>query len=314
MAIRRALRKRPMRMSLSMRKTYAGYLFILPWVLGFILLFFLPVLKSIYYTFNEVSMGETIQYSFKGWEYYTNAFIVHPTFVRTLVEAVGRMLVDTPLIIIFSLFAANLLNQQFKGRGFARTIFFIPIIYGTGVLILLQQYDQAFASVSQGMTSADFDSLPGKIINMLNFRDLLTAQRQTVAIMSYIVAAVDRMLEVITLSGVQILVFLAALQVIPQSSYEAAKVEGASAFECFFKITIPLISPMILTNTVFTVVDSFTRYDNQMINLIRDTTSGTIMNYSLGTTFSWIYFIVVGVIIIAAVSLLSRFVFYSNER
>ena len=299
--------KRKRGMTLSARKTNAGYLFILPWLIGFTFLFMIPIVWSIFYTFNEVSLKDTLTYTFRGLKYYADAFTEHPTFSRTLVESVGRMAIDTPLVLVFSLIAANLLNQNFKGRGVARTLFFIPIIYGTGVLLMLQQYDQAYTSVSEGMTSADYDSLPGQIINLLNFREMFLAGRDTVSLMNQLMSAVDRMMDIITRSGVQVLVFLAGLQAIPVSNYEAAKVEGASSFECFFKITLPLILPMFMTNMVFTVVDSFTRFDNQMINLIRDTTSGVAMDYSLGTTFSWIYFAVAAAFIAAAVFVLSRF-------
>lgn len=293
------------RLSKRRREALTGVFFTLPFAIGFVLFFLYPFLQSIRFSLNHlqiVSGGYVLDYV--GLENYRNALLVNADFVPVFVEALGRIITDVPLVVIFSFFAANLLNQEFRGRTAARVIFFLPVILGAGIILQMEQSDYI-------MTQLRVASTEGGILSGAVLREFLYELRIPEASLDYVTAAVDRIPEIIRASGVQILIFLAGLQSIPRSLYEAADVEGFTAWECFWIITLPMLSPLILTNAIYTIIDSFTVMSNPLVQLVRSTAFGG-GGFGLSSAMGVLYFLAISVILLAAGAIISRFVFYEE--
>ena len=158
-------------------------------------------------------------------------------------------------------FAANLLNQKFKGRTIARVVFFLPVILGAGIVLQMEQTDYIMGQLRSA-------AVEGGVLSGAILRQFLYELRIPETSLDYVMEAVDRIPEIIRASGVQILIFLAGLQSIPRSLYEAADVEGFTGWECFWLITLPMLSPLILTNAIYTIIDSFTTPANPLVSLL----------------------------------------------
>lgn len=300
------------RLSLTGREAVAGVLFILPFLIGFIGIFLPMIVDSIQFSFSNMDVGKDGYILTKarnnGLEHYLYALTIDPDFNRELLDAVKDMLLNVPLIIIFSFFASTLLNQQFKGRAIARSVFFIPVILTSGVISGLEKSDLLLGTMSEsGLTASD-------ISNYLNVsRFLMEYTSLPRSIISYLTMAVNGIYDIVIASGVQIIIFLAGLQSISPSLYEASNMEGATSWENFWKITLPMISPMILVNTVYTIIDMFTNEANEMMSNIKSTIFSDV-KYGLGSAMAWIYFVCIAVILAVAALLISRKVFYYDER
>lgn len=292
------------KMSLERRKAWYGLLFVSPWLIGFIFLFLLPLIESYRYSMSDLKLvqgGFTTEY--QGFGHFKDLLLQHPTFNRTLVDAVGGMVVNVPVIIIFSLFAAVLLNQRFKGRSLARAIFFFPVILASGAIAAMDSSSFAMGLMQSGGSGEESTGL----LQSFELERMVLESGIATGFVEYLTGAVDRIYEIISSSGVQILIFLAGLQSISPSLYEAAKMEGATGYEIFWKITFPMMSPLILTNTVYSIIDSFN--NNEMNVLISDTAFRSF-EFGISAAMSWIYFLVITLILAIAGWLISRKVFY----
>jgi ABC-type sugar transport system permease subunit len=293
------------KLTLDQQKGRMGLLFVAPWVVGFLLLFAMPMIESLRYSISQLEMTPSgIQLDFIGLDNFRNAFLQHATFNRALTESVMDMFVNVPLIIFFSLFSATLLNQGFRGRGLARAIFFLPVILASGAMANIESGDimQSVMSAANAEQETNFSILKG-----LELEKMLLQSGVNESIVMYLTDAVNRIYEIISMSGVQILIFLAGLQSIPPSLYEASKIEGATGYEAFWKITFPMLSPLILTNIIYSVIDAFS--NNQMTVLIHDTAFGTF-DFGLSSAMSWIYFLLISIILFIIAVMISRRVFY----
>lgn len=287
-----------------------GIVFILPWLLGFVFLFARPLLQSLLFSFNslKVSPGGGYSLDFIGLQNYKEALYIDPNFNRILTESVTGMAWNVPMILFFSLFAAVLLNSKFTGRPIARAVFFLPVILASGAIAsaqtsgLIQMTGSSEIAQELGLAQNGFDPL---IIV-----DLLAHAGMPNLLIDYIVDAVQRIYEIIRRSGVQILIFLAALQSVPRSMYEVARMEGATPYETFWKITFPIVSPLILTNVIYTIIDSFS--DSTLTRAIYAAAFQS-QNFGLSAAMSWIYTLVIGVVLIVVGALISRKVFYYNS-
>jgi ABC-type sugar transport system permease subunit len=220
------------------------------------------------------------------------------------------MSVDVLLIIFFSLFVALVLNQKFRGRTIARAIFFLPVILNSGAVS--GAIDMARSMMLGGMSPASgaiAESLSGVGVNMSYYINMLSDLGLPRGILDYVVSAVSRISYVITASGVQLIIFIAALQSIPPALYEVAKIEGATPYEAFWKITFPMVSPLIVTNVVYTVVDSFI---NSSVVTLSYNTVFTVMNFGLGSVFSLVSMLVVCLLLFVVCSLIQRRTYYDN--
>lgn len=289
----------------AQQKAFWGFIYVLPWVLGFIFFFMVPLLSSLRYSFSKVEANSSgIAITFTGLKNYIEALTVNTSFNRTLTEAIINVVVNVPLIVIFSLFLAVLLNQKFALRSVARSIFFLPVILASGVILSLESSSLVQAINDQSQSSGilrGFGSF--ELSNMM----LRAGVNET--IVNYLTGAVDRIYQIVSQSGVQILIFLAAIQTISPQLYEASKIEGATGYEAFWKITFPMVSPMILVNMIYTIIDSFSR--NALTDLIRNT--GFVnFNFGLSSAMAWIYFIAIAIILLISTYFVSRKVFYQD--
>nr|WP_120465121.1 sugar ABC transporter permease [Paenibacillus aceti] len=289
---------------MNQKKAVLGVLFVTPWLLGFIFLFLIPLYQSFIYSLNTLTLGKGgFDTSYAGFSFYRELFTKHPTFNRTLVEAIMDIVISVPSITIFSLFVATLINQKFRGRVFARAIFFLPVLLAAPVLSL--ENSSQMTSIAASLTGATEGG--GLAFTSFELKRMLLEAGVGSGIVTYITGSVDRIYEVISSSGVQILIFLAALQSISPSLYEAARIEGTTGYEAFWKITLPMISPIMLTNVVYTVIDSYNR--NELSVMIKDTAFQSL-NFSLSAAMAWVYFLIVSIILLITTGLISRKVFY----
>ena len=257
--------KKHRKVSLDSRKARAGYVFTLPFILG-ILLVYLPILvDSLWMSFHDIDRtGEVDRYIFNNFQYYKDAFVSSNAFASNLLAGLQELVFEVPAVIIFSLFIAVVLNGKMLGRAAFRAIFFVPVIISTGVMTGLMASDIA-TSEMQGGTD---DGSGGGLINSLEVEALFRNMAIGGDLVTVVVNLVNDIYSIINYSGVQMLIFLAGLQSISESIYEACRIDGATGWETFWKVTFPMISPMILVNAVYTVIDSFTRTTNSTMKYI----------------------------------------------
>ncbi len=300
--------------SLQSQKARAGWLFIMPFVLGFFLFYLPMIFDSLKYSFSEVEISQGIKYNFVGLQNYLDAFLVDKDYGGILLNSILSLLFDVPAIVIFSLFMAVLLNQKMKGRAIFRAIFFIPVIVSTGIIEsidLQNSLASAMENVAMPEESGMQTSSSGAdLISVLDIAFLFDGMKVGGEVVGFAVSMVNGVYDIINKSGVQMLVFLAGLQSISPAIYESCSIDGATAWETFWKITFPMISPMILVNAVYTVIDSFTSQSNEVMSYI-----GKVYEKSeeLATAMSWIYFLLIIAILAAVGGLLSLFVFYQRR-
>lgn len=287
------------------QKSLWGFLFVLPWLLGFIFFFIIPFISSFRYSLSAIeASSEGMKIDFVGFSNYTEALTVNTSFNRILTESILNMVVNVPLIVIFSLFLAVLLNQKFFGRAIARSIFFLPVILASGVIMTLESSSLIQAVNDQNAGSGILSGL-----GSYELASMMMNAGVSETITDYLTGAVDRIYQVVSQSGVQILIFLAGIQSISPQLYEASKMEGATGYEAFWKITFPMVSPLILVNMIYTIIDSFSR--NDMTELIRET-GFTTFNFGLSSAMAWLYFVAIMIILLVSSYLVSKKVFYQE--
>jgi ABC-type sugar transport system permease subunit len=233
------------------------------------------------------------------------ALLVDAEFNRLLVEELVRMVLIVPAVIIFSLFIALILNQEFKARGFVRAIFFLPVILSSGVLIGLETNNALLHSVAESIKQSN--QLKTSVTGVLE--QILAAEGAASRYMKYIFQVVNQIYNIAMASGIQIIIFLSALQTIPSSMFEAAKIEGSTSWECFWKITFPMVSSLILVNFVYSVVDYLIRTDNRVMNKIFIALVNRL-DFGFSAAMAWFYFFVVIAVIGISLSLISKKVYY----
>ncbi|MDR0396252.1 MAG: sugar ABC transporter permease [Oscillospiraceae bacterium] len=304
---------RKRRLSLSARKALAGLAFVSPFVVGFVAFYLRGLLLTLDFSLSDLSLRPNGGYdlAFVGLKHYIYAFREHATFKQILTSSVGDMALDVPLILFFSLFMAILLNQRFRGRTFARAVFFLPVLLNAPAIADALELSRAMMLGGTSPASAAVTQAAGDAsVNMSYYVGMMGDLGLPRAALDYVVGAVGRINGIITSSGVQLVIFLAALQSISPALYEVAKIEGATAYESFWKITFPMVSPLIVTNMVYTLVDSFVSSD--VINLSFDTIFGTTKQYGLGSAFSLVSMAALCGILMIASGLVSRRAFYQN--
>ncbi len=304
--------------SLDAKKSRMGWIFVLPFIIGFVIIYAPIVYDSILYSFTKINIvtGGGYRLTWVGLENYQEALFVDATFVTTLTSGIKQLIFDIPAIVIFSLFMAVMMNTKMVGRAAFRAIFFIPVILSTGLIDKIDQSNQMLNYMND--TSAvdmgeGTESTSTQVINAMDIQRLFSNMIVGEELLNYVVSLVNDIYDIVNRSGVQMLIFLAALQSISPAIYESCSIDGATQWETFWKITLPMISPMILTNTVYTVIDAFTSADNQVMNYIDqvyDQPSGNV----LSSAMSWMYFIIVMLIIAAVAGVLSAYTFYQRQE
>ncbi len=311
-------KKRRRSASLDVKKARAGWIFILPFLLGFALIYVPIVFDSIKYSFHEINIlvGGGYELEWVGWKNYSDALLVDASYVTTLVSGLKQLVIDIPCIVLFALFVAIILNQKILGRAAFRAIFFIPVILTTGIMAnidaqnMLNSYMEESSGIDDGTGQ---QSAAEQIISVMDVEVLFDNMMIGTEITTYVVQMVNNIFNIVNRCGVQMLIFLSSLQSISPAIYESCSIDGASGWETFWKITLPMVSPQILVNTVYTIIDAFTSSDNKVmayISQVYEKADGNV----LSSAMSWMYFLIVILIISAVAGILSSFVFYSRRN
>lgn len=290
---------------LQKRKAISGYIFISPFIIGFLVFMVQPFFQSLYMSFSNVEVSAAgFNPVFDGLTNYIRAFTIDPEFTRLLTEELGQMVVHSFAVLVFSFFAALILNQKFKGRAFVRAIFFLPVILSSGV-ILGVEYDNTLLSGLQStiQESANEASITTAIQNILVTSGIGTRAFEVVF------EIVDGIYDVAISSGIQILIFLSGLQTISENMYEAASIEGCTAWESLWKITFPMISSLLLVNWIYTIVDFCMRSDSEVMEKIKETMTVN-MNYGFSSAMAWSYFVIVIAFVGVTSLIISKVVYY----
>jgi len=303
-----AKEKKIIKMPYEKRKGMYGYGFIALWFVGTLIWFLYPLANSLMYSFMEVKPEKGgMKGTWVGLDNYIYVFTGDANYSKYLVNVLLETLWKTPLIIIFSLFIAVILNQKFKERAFARAVFFLPVIIATGpVYSIINGNISSSGASSAGQFSTMFSTdLMGELFQFIGLYGINENIQKMVEAVS------NNIFGIVWNAGIQILIFLAALQNIPVSAKEAAQMEGATAWEYFWKITLPYVSPMILACLIFTVIDSFTSPDNAVMGRVLDMQKD--WQYGYAAAMAWVYFIIVLVAVGIITLFLNHFIYYEVD-
>jgi ABC-type sugar transport system permease subunit len=297
------------RLTLKQKRAVYGYLFILPWFVGFAVYYIKSLFLTVKFSLSKIDILETGGYvaTFVGWENFKYALMEHATFNQILVNSIIDILIDIPFIIFFSLFMAILLNGKFKGRTFVRAIFFLPILLSSGAV--QTTLELATQNIMGGARAVSEELMPTAGVNVSYLLGIFQELGLSKTLIDYITGLVSRIFEIVRASSVQIIIFIAALQSVPNSFYECAKIEGATGYETFWKITFPMVSPLILTNVVYTIVDFFV---NSEVVDIAYKMAFTSYNYGLSAAMSVLSTTTVCIILLVVSVLISKKTFYYN--
>ena len=233
--------------------------------------------------------------------------------METLLKGLQNMAFEIPMILIFSLFVAVLLNQKMVGRAAFRAIFFIPVILATGLMESINAADLNGETMegTEGIDDGSGSSASGEIVSALDIQQLFSGMAVGQGLVTFVVTAINNIFNIVNRSGVQMLIFLAGLQSISPAIYESVQIDGASSWETFWKITFPMISPMILVNAVYTIIDSFTTDSNVVMAYISEQYFAS--RPVVSSAMAWIYFVIVLAIIAVVAAIFSAFVFYQRK-
>ena len=292
---------------LEKRKAISGYIFIAPFVIGFLVFMVKPFIDSLLMSFQNVQLsGNGYTRTFNGLENYNYAFRVDAQYNRLLTEELVRMIIYTLAIIVFSFFISIILNQKFKGRGLVRAVFFLPVILSSGVILGLEDNNQYMDVMKNTveMTTQNI-SVSAAVESILKTMDIGGA------VFDKVFEVIDNIYDVAIASGMQIIIFLSGLQTISSSMYEAASIDGCTKWESLWKITFPMISSLFLVNWIYTIVDFCMRSDNQVISRIQMIMMNQLL-YGPASAMSWIYFGVVIAFVGITSLIISKVVYYND--
>ena len=268
------------------KRARTGFLFILPFIIGFIFFMLQPLYVSMKMSLSRyvINTGDMTWNNFYNYNY---AFNTDPDYNRMLVDEISRMAINVIATLVMSFVIAVILNQKFKGRIFCRIIFFLPVILSSGVLPGIESSNEFYNMMSdigntvQNSSGINISQTP---------QNLLQVSGVASQVFKVVFDMIDAIYDIIMASGIQIIVFLSGLQSISPSLYEAADVEGCSAWESFWKITFPMVSPLLLVNTIYTIIDFFMKNDNRVMERINTVMYGVQLNFGVASAMSWIYF------------------------
>ncbi len=285
------------KLDLQTKDQLKGLVFVSPFIIGVLLFFVYPVTLSLRLSFGDITSVVGMKIRLIGLQNYIRAFLVDVNFVPTFLQMIQQTAVKYPLTIVLSLIIAMLINQDIACRGLFRVIFFIPFLLGVGEVmqqLLNQGVDRAVLNVTDGTL------IPYNVISYFG-----------TTIMDAVQTILGILVTVLWGSGVQILLFLSGLQSISPALYEAARIDGATEWEIFWKVTVPMISPMLLLNLIYTLVDSFTNITNPMLSYIQDNgfKNG---EFEFGAAMGWIYFAFVGLVVALVFAIMKGYM-HTNE-
>lgn len=291
-----------------LRESLAGLAFVSPFIIGFVLFILSPLVMYVVMSFSKLTLNDegAMVFNNVGFKNYINVFFKQTDFIKNLIDSLTDFLIRCPSILFFSLFIAIVLNQKFKGRAAVRAIFFLPVLVYSGAAMMFS--NDALSVDFFKLLSSDGDgkvNLAGAVISVLGG----TEESPLLDVVTWLM---DAMYEIVCASGVQILIYLAGLQSISPQLYEVSAVEGCTGWESFWKITLPMISPMILVNTIYTVIEILGSSENNIINKMYNLAMSS-GNYGLSSAMGLIYFSIIFIILGVAFLIVNRFVFYEEN-
>ena len=290
--------KKKRRMSMEKKRSLEAYIFLIPWLIGLFLFFLRPTLISMQLSFSDIVKLKGFVMDWVGLENYRYIFFYDINFIPMFLQTVTDTLLNTPICLVFSLVIAILINRPMKGRGFFRAAFFIPVLLGAGYVM-----KQMLGMGADGTTITTGIVVPELIADLLGHN-----------LTEFLQGVLDRITVVLWKSGVQIVLFLAGLQGISSSLYEAARVDGATEWEMFWKITLPMITPVILMNMVYTIVNFFTDATNPIVDYIYKQSFGNPQQFAHGAAMGWVYFAFAFLLCIITIGVMRRFVYVSGGK
>lgn len=272
------------------RDIISGYLFFLPWIIGFLVFTLYPMFFSVQMSFNEVTIrpGE-IFLEWQAGKYFDYAWNVDTTFKLQLGNAILFICCATPVVLVFAIIIALLLNKEFVGRTFLRMVFFVPVIIMSGPVVtnLLSGHSIEFSEILPSVYKL-LQSMPEFI------------SKPSVFIL-------DELALILWFCGVPILIFMVGLQRVSPDIYEAANIDGAGGWEKFWKITLPHLVPMIIINAVYTAVEVSNYSELALNQKITNAMFDTTRLYSFSAAMSWIYFLCVIAVLLVMFLIISWF-------
>ena len=286
------------------RQQRNGWLFVLPWIVGFVIFFLKPLVQSLWFSFNDVTMGNSgMETAFVGLGNYKYLLIQDSSFLTNLWTVTLSMLQQVAICTVLSLFIAVVLVQKFRGRTLYRAIFFLPIIMTSGVV-----YSMVGSVVGSAGLSGSGNAY---MYSSVSLTTLMLQGGIGKSVVDFLTRAIDSIFAMTTNCGVPILLYIYGLQKIPESAYEAARIEGAGSWDIFWKITIPKIMPIIFLNIVYIIVDASTAYGsssggNVMMAAIQTMGFGKTMKFGMSSAMAWMYFLVVALFLALAYLLIGK--------
>ena len=297
------------RLSFEKRKGLVAYVFIAPFLVGLVLFYLTAIGQSIFFSFNKINTGVTgYTTSPVGLQYYYSALFEDPEFIRLEVETLSKLLGEILVLLVYALFIAVMLSKDMKGRGVVRAIFFLPVIISSGILADMTGQG-TLGSMTEQAAGADTGLV--EQAGAFDVTLILSSLNLSPGFMDFITSAASSISYIVAHSGVQMIIFLAGLQSISPSIYEAAKVEGCTGWESFWKITLPMISPMIPVCTVWTIVEYYLNPSNPIMSKLCGAVGQN--DYSFACAMAWLNFLAMAVVVGITMLILSRFVFYENS-
>ena len=280
----------------ALRRRY-GYTFVLHWIIGLITFFFVPLIYSIMYPFSDITMTESgFSLAFAGLKNYEMSLFKNPDYLDEVRNAIGSMFYSLPMIIALSLILAVLLNQKYKGRTIMRILFFLPVIIESSVVISLLS-DPAinvpiFNFSTEGQGLMDYEMILGNLNLPKQITDFLTFFLSNAVSLTWS-------------CGVQIILFLAGLQSIPESLYEVSKIEGANKWDEFWQITVPMLRHVLSLVIIYSMISKFTSSTNRVVAAAMELMRAN--DYSNAAAMLWFYFVVVLAVIGVVLFLYNRY-------
>ena len=266
----------------ALRRRY-GFAFVAHWVLGLIVFFFIPIISSIAYAFSDISITEKgFELTFVGLKNFSTNLLENPDYLNQIRDSLASIFYSLPMVVSLSLILAVLLNQKYRGRAIMRVIFFLPVIIESSVIVRL---------LSDGSINSPIFNMTAEGTGVFDYAAILGHLNLPEGITSYLTFFLSNAVTLTWSCGIQIILFLAGLQGIPESLYEVSKIEGANKWEEFWMITVPMLRHVLSLVIVYSMISMCTAANNKImstsIELMRN------MSYNTASAMLWFYFVIV---------------------
>lgn len=290
----------------SRKQKYLGYLYIAPWLIGFFVLTLYPFVVSLLYSFTDYDM---FQMDFVGLKNYMEIFTTDNTAMESLGRTLLYTVVSVPLKLVMALAVALMLNKIRRGRSVFYTVFYLPSILGSSVaLAILWKY--VFKK----------DGLVNLLLGVIGIEGPNWLGNPALALPVMMLLPLWQM-------GAPMVIFLAALKNVPTDLTEAARIDGAGPFRIFWKITLPMISPIIFFNAIMQTIEIIQIFtpaylvtkggpvkSTYLYSLYLYDTAFRDMKVGYASALSWILFSIIITFTLVFFSLSGKWVYYSDER